>query len=338
MASKSPEAATKAMQSSTLVHKNKLTQCFDDIMRVAAEMMLHQQLKTVQLDCSVVNGFSYNQQRVLGEKIHVFHAILDDMETTLDKSKSYVEAVYETGREKEIKKEREREELRRRQEEEERKTKEQEELKRRQEMELKAQAQQAQQQQQQQQQQQHHQQNGGSNPDPKMEFPMDSSGSLLADFPGSERAPIERNAAQSQKVSSDSMQPNLSASPQLGSNAAPSAASERVKQEQGLPQHDLGDLGSMDISMFPSMDTGFDMGNFNSETDAGKMNGPSDAAASIARPDDGNDIGVTMDDPSNNGLVDNNDDYLTLNDFNDLNIDWAATGDPGDLDLNGFNI
>ncbi|AQZ17657.1 MED2 (YDL005C) [Zygosaccharomyces parabailii] len=333
MASKSPEAVAKATHSSSLVHKNKLTQCFDDIMRVAAEMMLHQQLKTVQLDCSVVNGFSYNQQRVLGEKIHVFHAILDDMETTLDKSKSYVEAVYEIGREKEIKKEREREELRRRQEEEERKTKEQEELKRRQEMELKAQAQQAQQQQQ----QQHHQQNGVSNPGPKMEFPMDSSGSLLADFPGSERAPVERNAAQSQKVSSDSMQPSLSASPQLGSNAAPSAGG-RVKQEQGLPQHDLGDLGSMDISMFPSMDTGFDMGNFNSETDAAKMNGHSDAAASMARPDDGNDIGATMDDPSNNGLVDNNDDYLTLNDFNDLNIDWAATGDPGDLDLNGFNI
>lgn len=37
-------------------------------------------------------------------------------------------------------------------------------------------------------------------------------------------------------------------------------------------------------------------------------------------------------------MGDNGEDYLTLNDFNDLNIDWSAAGEGGDLDLNGFNI
>ena len=36
--------------------------------------------------------------------------------------------------------------------------------------------------------------------------------------------------------------------------------------------------------------------------------------------------------------ADNGEEYLTLNDFNDLNIDWSTTGDNGELDLSGFNI
>ena len=317
MASKSPEIIPQSPPQNGRLHENKLTQCFDDIMRVAVEMMLHQQLKTVQLDSSVVNGFSHNQQRMLSEKIHIFHAILDDMETTLGKSKNYVEAIYELGREKELQKEREREELRKRQEEEERKIKEQEELRRQQEMELKAQQEKEQQQQEQQ------KQNNDMEPDSKMKFSMDTPSGLLADFPGASGDMNETGAIP--KNSDDKP-------------VSPRQYSTKIKQEQGLPQGDLGDLGGMDISMFPNMDTGFDMGSMGGEPDPNKQGGSNDPTAGLPESENANDVAGTLGDPGNNGVVDNSDDYLTLNDFNDLNIDWSATGDPGDLDLNGFNI
>lgn len=327
MASKSPENIPQSPPQNAHLHKNKLTQCFDDIMKVAADMMLHQQLKTVQLDSSVVNGFSHSQQRMLSERIHIFHAILDDMETTLGKSKNYVEAIYEVGKEKELQKEREREELRRRQEEEERRIKEQEELKKHQEMELKAQQEQEQKQQQEQeqrQQQKQQQQNNGMGPDLKMEFSMDTPSGLLADFPG---------------ASGDMNGPGAISQNSYDKAPSPSQqSSTKVKQEPSLPQGDLGDLGGMDISMFPGMDTGFDMSNMGGDPDPSKLGNSGDPTAGLAGPGNASEVTGGLDDPGNNALVDNSDDYLTLNDFNDLNIDWSATGDPGDLDLNGFNI
>lgn len=320
MASKSPEIIPQSPSQDGHQHENKLTQCFNDIMRVAVEMMLHQQLKTVQLDSSVVNGFSYNQQRILSEKIHIFHAILDDMETTLGKSKNYVETIYELGREKELQKERERKELKRREEEEERKIKEQEELKKQQELELKAQQEREQQQQQQQEKQK---ENNDVEPDLKMKFSMDTPSGLLADFPGA-----------SDDMDGTSTIPKRSAD----KPASPEQYSTKVKQEPSLPQGDLGDLGGMDISMFPNMDTGFDIGSMGDDSDPNKFEGPGDPVAGLPESENVNEAAGGLGDTNNNGIVDNSDDYLTLNDFNDLNIDWSATGDPGDLDLNGFNI
>lgn len=84
-----------------MTYKNKLTVCFDDILKVGAEMMMQQQLKNVQLDSYLVNGFSQSQQKLLKEKVKLFHGILDDLETSLSQSSSYLETLTALGKEKE---------------------------------------------------------------------------------------------------------------------------------------------------------------------------------------------------------------------------------------------
>ena len=84
--------------------KNKLTQCFDDILKISSEMLLQQQLKTIQLDSKVSNGFNASQQRSLKEKINLFHGILDDLEISIAKSFDYVDTIVEISNEKLIKK------------------------------------------------------------------------------------------------------------------------------------------------------------------------------------------------------------------------------------------
>lgn len=306
-----------------LVHKNRLTDCFDDIMRVAAEMMVQQQLKTVQLDSSMVNGFSQAQQRVLSEKVHMFHAILDDLQTTLSKSKSYVGTIHEIALRKQELREREKEQadIKKRQEEEEqlRRNREQEEMARREKSEKKPD-------------QQRQQQCG---PDTNEDFPLGGPGSLMSefgdpgqDFGGSPGLPISVNQAQGQPAATPAQQIQPSTS-------QPSPQSDLQRPRTG----DLGGMCNMDISMFPGLESsGFDMGSFNNNTSNG--NGPS-------RPADAptNALGAAEVNTDNNlnedgalSMGDNGEDYLTLNDFNDMNIDWSAGGDPGDLDLNGFNI
>lgn len=314
-------------------HKNKLTQCFDDIMKVAAEMMVQQQLKTVQLDPSVVNGFSQTQQRILSEKVHMFHAILDDLETTLDKSKTYVDTVYEIGMEKEKQKEEEREQLKRRQEEE---RKQKEELKRRQEMEKEAQEQ---------------QQVIPVESDLKLDFSMDTPSGLLADFAG-RNDDIDGSGINMQENQQKSVQAQPGLTPfsqqqrqqsshqkQQLSQQSPVNANETLQQPTG----ELSDLSNMDISMFPGLETsGFDMSNFNVGIDGTKTNMNNnrnvEPTGNIQKSTETNGENNSLNEAPSNGMNDNGDAYLTLNDFNDLNIDWTTSGDPGDLDLNGFNI
>lgn len=314
-------------------HKNKLTQCFDDIMKVAAEMMVQQQLKTVQLDPSVVNGFSRTQQMILSEKVHMFHAILDDLETTLDKSKTYVEAVYEIGKEKEKQKEEEREQLKRRQEEE---RKQIEELKRRQEMEKEAQEQ---------------QQIIPVESDLKIDFSMDTPSGLLADF-ADRNDDIDGNGINMQENQQKSVQTQATLTPlsqqhrqqsshqrQQSSQQSPVNANDSMQQPTG----ELSDLSNMDISMFPGLEnSGFDMSTFNAGMDGTKTNINNnrnvEPTGNIQKPSETNGENNSLNEAPSSGMNDNGDAYLTLNDFNDLNIDWTTSGDPADLDLNGFNI
>ena len=78
---------------------------------------------------------------------------------------------------------------------------------------------------------------------------------------------------------------------------------------------------------------GIDSGVLNDQN----MNDP----LNLSNPSNGNDgnniVGNAMN-GLNDPLQDPGDEYLTLNDFNDLNIDWNASGNGGDLDLNKFNI
>ncbi|QLQ80374.1 hypothetical protein HG537_0D03750 [Torulaspora globosa] len=296
-------------------HNNKLTQCFDDIMKVAAEMMVQQQLKTVQLDTSVINGFSEAQQRVLSDKIHLFHSILDDLETTLSKSKSYVKAIHQIAVEKEKEKERQRIDQRRKQEEEEqRKNRELEELKNRpvsgQRIEDNRQH--------------------DIEPENRPEFPIDRTSGMLMGNLGDDGRNI--NGSPSMAMSAQSQ---IAMTPGDSQQQSP-------RNSQGRPTQgdDMGEIGNMDISMFPGLDnTGFDMGNFSTGINVPEKNGDKTAEPinNFEKPSGTTDNNASGN-PETGYMADNGDNYLTLNDFNDLNIDWAANGDNGDLDLNGFNI
>lgn len=340
-------------QLSSPSHRNKLTQCFEDILKVSSEMMVQQQLRTVQLDSSVVNGFSQIQQRLLGEKIHMFHAILDDLETTLYKSKTYVQSVYDYGLEREKQKQKEREEVRRRQEEEE--ARKQAELKKQLEEEKKAQAEELQN-------QEYNQSRIGtanSDMDTKMNFSMDPTNGLLADFGGNEPDLNIPGVLTAKERPADSNQSPIELNsdlrtghqtPQTAQSSLNQGSNHKQTPQQQKKQHlqqarnDSNDLG-MNMSMLSGLENGnLDMGDFNTrmnevkDKDNVNSNNIMPLADNFAGSSGNNNDTPTLNDAPANNLGDNEDDYLTLNDFNDFNIDWNTTGNPGDLDLNDFNI
>ncbi|CAI4037887.1 hypothetical protein SMKI_04G2240 [Saccharomyces mikatae IFO 1815] len=415
-----------------MTYKNKLTVCFDDILKVGAEMMMQQQLKNVQLDSYLVNGFNQSQQRLLKEKVKLFHGILDDLETSLSQSSSYLETLTELGKEKE--KEREEAEKKRAEEENLRKAKEQQELKKRQELEEVSQ---------QQQQEQNSKEKNGLGLNFSTETPadkIDASGSTQNDQEPGSLQPSNQTPIGNTNATSNSA-------------TFPPLATTQSQLQQGQPSDAMfNDLNSMDISMFSGLEnSGFDSTAFNATVDGTKGFDDNDLGSNyndmnISSIDttntntttndiknsndnnnnDGNDDHDENDDDddneddnengnddngnnhdnknsssnensnrnnnssdsnndnngensnndnndgnnnsnnkektrssgtNNNNIInsdlqttivsntgdnpptaDNGEEYLTLNDFNDLNIDWSTTGDNGELDLSGFNI
>lgn len=374
----------------TTTYKNKLTVCFDDILKVGAEMMMQQQLKNVQLDSYLVNGFSQSQQKLLKEKVKLFHGILDDLETSLNQSSSYVKTLTALGREKE--KEREEAEMRKAEEENLRKLKEQEELKKRHELEEASQQQQQQQQLKQQQ-----------NPKESDGLGLDFSAAAPSSAVGTNHRRQNNQEHGSLQPSNQIQSENTNNAPTSGTNFSPVAATQSQGQ-QGQPSDAMfNDLNSMDISMFSGLDNAaFDSTAFNAPANGTKgledsnlsntnndINIPSannnmstntssnsnknnniNINSNNSNNSNNNDNDNNNNDNNNNNSNDNNntnnngnnigssdlqtanvpntgdnpppadngDEYLTLNDFNDLNIDWSTTGDNGELDLGGFSI
>lgn len=380
----------------TMTYKNKLTVCFDDILKVGAEMMMQQQLKNVQLDSYLVNGFSQSQQKLLKEKVKLFHGILDDLETSLSQSSSYLETLTALGKEKE--KEREEAEKKRAEQENMRKVREQEELKKRQELEEASQQQQL-------------QQNSKEKNDLGLNFSTTAPANTT-DANGSKENYQELGSLQS------SNQTQLENANAANNGAAFSPlTTTRIQSQQAQPSDAMfNDLNSMDISMFSGLDsTGFDSTAFNATVDETKGfddndsgNNYNDINISSIENNTNNNINSTKNGKDNNNEsnknnngdeknknnnennennnsgndnnnttnndssnknnsittgndnenivnndlpttvvsnpgdnpppADNGEEYLTLNDFNDLNIDWSTTGDNGELDLSGFNI
>ncbi|CAI4057805.1 Med2p SKDI_04G2310 [Saccharomyces kudriavzevii IFO 1802] len=371
----------------TMTYKNKLTVCFDDILKVGAEMMMQQQSKNVQLDSYLVNGFSHSQQRLLKEKVKLFHGILDDLETSLNQSSSYVNTLTMLGKEKE--KEREEAERRRAEEENLRKVKEQDELKKLQVLEETSQQQQS----------------------------KEKNGLGLTFATKTPANTIGANETRQNNQEPESLQPPIQTQVET-TNAANNGAAfsplatTQTQGQQGQPSDAMfNDLNSMDISMFSGLDsTAFDSTAFNPPVGGAKslddnnladnyseMNispventNSNNSSNSIKNSNDNNNnnnnnnktndnsdnnnnhtnisvsknnINVSKDNTSNSGNnnsnnittndlptanvpnsgdnpppAENGEEYLTLNDFNDLNIDWSTTGDNGELDLSGFNI
>lgn len=384
------------------VYKNKLTSCFDDILKISAEMMQLQQLKNVQLDPYMVNGFSTQQQHSLKDKIHTFHGLLDDLENALNKSNDYVESLAAMGKES---RRAEVERLRRLEEEEEERKKrlEQEaEARRKEEEEAKAKAQA--QAQAQAQAAEAKKEEEAKMKAAKLKTEAESRAVKVAAEEEQKRKKLQQDETQQQ-----SMFDGLDFSTDLTGeeiNSGGNGDSGNMKSPMGMVQASIGDdgdkkgnpsrapggdaqkglygeLNTMDLSMFSDLDAGtFDPAGFepndqrNNNTNINTSNENNTGGNNISNVDDNetaNDSKNTNNQINENGnpafntqvntesglardqldfdqsnpsamlgndinMGDNGEDYLTLNDFNDLNIDWSTTGEGGDLDLNGFNI
>ena len=386
------------------LHKNKLTQCFDDMLKMSTEMLVQEQLKTIQLDNGITNGFSGEHQKNLKEKFHMFHGILDDLDITLDKCASYVETLNKIGLEKEetrrkeaaLEEERKKKKLEQEQEkqrlakekqqrEKEQKEKEKKELlekKKKEEEEAKAKAKESA--------AAAVQTTAGSSSN----NPLDLMDDMQLSFDDNIGMNVDNNNNNNNKdtgittgfgddlgtnkpgilaISADSndIDPLTSLTSPIkssGKNNSNTNNKDDIKNRTNATLIENGsnsvfnDLDNMDMSLFTDLDntnfdpladtltsttdlttksTGDNNNNNNNTNDTKKPATNENAGKDINLTDsnvnpDANNLndGLNMMDP----LQDMGDDYLTLNDFNDLNIDWNAGGDSGDLDLNDFNI
>ncbi|EDO17954.1 hypothetical protein Kpol_1010p72 [Vanderwaltozyma polyspora DSM 70294] len=364
--------------------KNKLVECFEDILEVSSQMLVQQQLKSIQLDNSVISGFNQGQQKVLLEKVTLFHSILDDLEITLNKGKNYVDELTKIGKDKEEERERvrraeeekkrllEEEEKKRLLEEEEKKRlqlekekREEEELKKKkkleEEQELELEKLKEQQQQQQAEKDKSNEENNSNNLTSPTFF-LDTPTDLVTDITGSNKSAQTPQQVESNLVTAATSASLDNQSPNLNKLDSSSNKDKQVNNDQQSENNNqtlttsaFDDPNSLDISMFPGLDGGaFDLGSFgasdmnslsnNLSTGSNNANNDSNNLSLLASNENQSSTNNNSDTNNNNNnnnessVPVNTDDYLTLNDFNDLNIDWNTTGDPGDLDLNGFNL
>lgn len=391
------------------VYKNKLTSCFDDILKISAEMMMQQQLKNVQLDPYMVNGFTTQQQHSLKDKIHMFHGMLDDLENALNKSNYYVESLASMGKESR------RAEMERLKEEEERKKRLREEeeaaaaaeAKRKEEEEAKAKAAaEAKRKEEEEAAKRKDQEQEAKAKAAKAKAEAEARAAKVAAEEEEKRKRLQEE--EEKQKQQQSMFDGLDFTTDLSgdnNNNSTNNSSNNMKSPMGMVQASMGDdankkegssrpfgsdtqkglygdLNTMDLSMFSDLDAStFDPASFdtsaNSNTNSNNNNSNNNSNnnnnnnnnvdnkvggnsndnnqnsdnTNAAFNIQGNaDSGMGQDqldfDQSNPSAMlgndinmgDNGEDYLTLNDFNDLNIDWSTTGEGGDLDLNGFNI
>ena len=355
--------------------KNKLTQCFDDMLRLSTEMLVQEQLKTIQLDNRITHGFPASQQRALKERFHAFQTILDDVDITLRNGSDYVEALARSGAEKEqlrIARAQEEREAKEKaalaaKEKEERETKEKEEreakekaereAKEKEEREAKEKAAAA----------AAAAAAASASASSANDNPLDLMDDMKLSFnddDGTAGGDSKTNDILDALAVPDSgtkgPEPVAAASGAPGSATAPAVAAAATAggsdADKNLGANSVfNDLDSMDMSLFTDLDnTNFDSlgptigadntnnnnNNNNNNNSGGEAKNPAGNDNNTANPGNAENNtsapsdGLGLMDP----LQDMGDDYLTLNDFNDLNIDWNAGGDAGELDLNSFNI
>ncbi|SCU82939.1 LAMI_0C01420g1_1 [Lachancea mirantina] len=243
--------------------QNKLTACFDEIMKLSAEMLVQQQMKTIQLSSDMIKGFSHNQQKLLGEKIHMFHTILDDVDLTLSSSQDFVNRIAGEAVKKKQDKIKEEERLR---------LKDEEEARKREEMNKKV------------------------------------TNTVHSDMGG----------------------------PAAGENLTFGEEPD-AKNGSSMPSN-FGDLNDFGLSMFGGIESNDLLAEFNTNTNAGLPAGNNEEdnkpnMIAMNQAENKNEVN------SNNQNMDNNpDSYLTLNDFNDLGLDWNGGDGQNELDMNEFNI
>ncbi|AGO12348.1 AaceriAEL009Cp [[Ashbya] aceris (nom. inval.)] len=343
----------KELQSGNMVAKfktdeevrgDRLTQCLDDIMRASTEMMVQQQLKTIQLNSDVAAGFRKALSKSLGDRVRAFHSILDGVETTLSTASQYLEAMEETAVKMKQWKQQQEEEQRRKQQAELEKSKRQQE----QDAATKAAAA-----------QQHMVQ----------QSPVDLTAptptglaSSMENSDANRGGPVKPFSAEFGDL--DEMDLSMFGGIDghgdfsledfnMGGNSVPLNGS----RPRNMAMADTGGFparGSIGRGSATAMNNGAQEIKTNA-AEPSTNNRNNDSTSGVNNPRINNNYNTAVGDHEGIGLRTdangqttkpsgqqagaglNPDDYLTLNDFNDLGIDWN-TGENNELDLNDFNI
>ncbi|SCU85115.1 LANO_0C03378g1_1 [Lachancea nothofagi CBS 11611] len=268
-------------------HQNKLTKCFDDIMKAAAEMLVQQQIKSIQLSSNIAPGFTQSQHKLLGEKVHTFHSVLDDIDLTLTTAKSCVDKFATEAterRQKLLEEQRQQQKLKEEQEERERRLVEAQRV-----------------------------------PEPA----PPSSADFTESTPGAFLNEISKTEIAGSK-------PNSKASNASKSDADSGKKSGNSNSNYGT---DFNDLNDLDLSMFGGMeqnDLGLaDFGEEQMRTNIEKTAANENAYTTSMGPSNNDDPSQAL---NNDNNAANPDSYLTLNDFNDLGLDWNASEGQNGLD------
>ncbi|CUS22663.1 LAQU0S06e03136g1_1 [Lachancea quebecensis] len=259
------------------VHQNRLTQCFDDIMKTAAEMLVQQQIKSIQLSSDIAPGYTQKQYKSLGDKVHAFHSVLDDLDLTLSASKSCIDKLALEAQE-------------RKQEEEKQRIKEEEEAR-------------------------------------KKLSEMQKPGTSAATANFAESTP-------------GAMLNEISKTGIAGADNGPRGSNNNAATG-GSYANDFNELNDLDLSMFGGMEQNelgladFGENTMGANTSGGKDNANEGGFNAAISP--GNNDGMNGNQNTDVNSA-NPESYLTLNDFNDLGLDWNNTEGQGGLDMNEFNI
>ncbi|SCU81896.1 LAFA_0C07844g1_1 [Lachancea sp. 'fantastica'] len=288
-------------------YQNKLTKCFDDIMRTAAEMLVQQQIKSIQLSSDIAAGFTQSQHKLLGEKVHTFHSVLDDLDLTLTTAKNCVDkfaAESAARKEKLLEEQREQQMLQA-------KLKQEQEDQKRLEEAQKA---------------------SNSTPFSHNEYPESTPTTFLNELSKSSLSGPNRNAKEVTTISAGQNDASDSKIPTGGSSRNTTGGNDGYSTG-------LNDLNDLDLSMFGGIEqndlglTGFDEVPMTTNNDK-TLNNESNLSGSVPPGGDDGSNRMLGNDPNSN----NTDSYLTLNDFNDLGLDWNNSDGQSGLDMSEFNI
>ncbi|SCU90766.1 LADA_0F06326g1_1 [Lachancea dasiensis] len=285
-------------------HHNKLSKCFDDIMTAAAEMMVQQQIKSIQLSSDIAPGFTQSQHKLLGEKVHAFHSVLDDLDLTLTAARNSVDSLAAEALEREQKLR----EQQRLQEKEDQKMKEQEEERKRLE-EARKSSEQA--------------------PASGGDYAESTPATFLNEISKTGLAASKSNI----KVDASGTTASDNGNSNIGGNAGDNGSGSNGNFSSGF-----NDLNDLDLSMFGGVEeSDIGLGNFDDTQLAppqDKNPGNQMAYSSTMTPSNGRDPNDMLSDEAGG----NPDSYLTLNDFNDLGLDWNTSEGHNGLEMDEFNI
>ncbi|SCU80417.1 LAME_0B03048g1_1 [Lachancea meyersii CBS 8951] len=290
---------------SYVCHHNKLTKCFDDIMKTAAEMLVQQQIKSIQLSSDIAAGFTQSQHKLLGEKVHTFHSVLDDLDLTLTTAKNCVDKFAAEAVER---REKLLEQQRMQQMKEEKLKQEQEDRKRL------ADARKV---------------NESAALD-STDYSESTPSTFLNELSKSSLAGPNLNL----KATAAGTTGNKNDGNDGSNNNSHNASGANNGYSAGL-----NDLNDLDLSMFGGIEqndlglTGFDEAPVASNNDKNPVGENGFNASVQPNNDEGNGQALNNDPTANN-----TDSYLTLNDFNDLGLDWNTSEGQNALDMSEFDI